>query len=512
MRAVATLLFVVLAGSSGGDGWEVSPCAICDRHWRSPVASFGDLPADGNQEGDARMVVETATPYLWDGAAWVAAGSDDQDASEVGFTPADDDDWADPPPTDAAGALDALALALGTLDTTADDLSDDTLSALSGVNVDGAGAGDVLALIGGTWQGRDGGMLDHNGDGAGELVCAGSSCSFNPDGASAAEFTIEGGFVQHFTLDSSGLYASYPSNGVLLNNQSPNIEGKPGLSFAGDTDSGVGHFSGAVDLIDEGVRLVSAKNDLTSGTTTVRGLASNVDPVLAIDADNDGDFESFFDPTGQLRTRTATPGDTNLYLGGATISTSASSSQNVIIGGGAGLANSTSHDDEATVIGYNARSLGSFMVAVGHSSDAAGVAVAVGGRADCDRQGAICIGYEADVEGASGNFGIAIGYTAQVDYLSVGLGRAATPTADSQLVVGSPVMPISDVYFGEGPGGDPSFTLHGDVTVPDALVLLASVPSAASDACTANEIAVGGGYLYSCVASGDWRRVSLSTW
>jgi hypothetical protein len=43
-------------------------------NWKDPVENVIDLPASNNLTGDARMVISTHTPYMWDGAAWQAAG------------------------------------------------------------------------------------------------------------------------------------------------------------------------------------------------------------------------------------------------------------------------------------------------------------------------------------------------------------------------------------------------------------------------------------------------------
>jgi hypothetical protein len=42
---------------------------------RPAVGSVADLPLHGNQEGDARIVVDQASWYVWVGGSWYGAGS-----------------------------------------------------------------------------------------------------------------------------------------------------------------------------------------------------------------------------------------------------------------------------------------------------------------------------------------------------------------------------------------------------------------------------------------------------
>jgi hypothetical protein len=43
-------------------------------NWLDPVATAGSLPLVGNQEGDARVVIDEGAVYAWDGSSWVAGG------------------------------------------------------------------------------------------------------------------------------------------------------------------------------------------------------------------------------------------------------------------------------------------------------------------------------------------------------------------------------------------------------------------------------------------------------
>lgn len=40
--------------------------------WKSPIDTAVDLPANGNQPGDARVVIDTSMIYIWNGTMWVA--------------------------------------------------------------------------------------------------------------------------------------------------------------------------------------------------------------------------------------------------------------------------------------------------------------------------------------------------------------------------------------------------------------------------------------------------------
>jgi hypothetical protein len=42
--------------------------------WKAPVATVGDLPANGNNEGDLRLVEDTGQIYYWNGATWQPIG------------------------------------------------------------------------------------------------------------------------------------------------------------------------------------------------------------------------------------------------------------------------------------------------------------------------------------------------------------------------------------------------------------------------------------------------------
>jgi len=43
-----------------------------DGHWQAPVNTPFDLPVNGNQPGDARIVLSTDQMYVWNGSAWLA--------------------------------------------------------------------------------------------------------------------------------------------------------------------------------------------------------------------------------------------------------------------------------------------------------------------------------------------------------------------------------------------------------------------------------------------------------
>lgn len=50
---------------------------LADSHWRSPVATFADLPTDNNSEEDVRLVLDTNEVFSWDGIEWVLIGAND---------------------------------------------------------------------------------------------------------------------------------------------------------------------------------------------------------------------------------------------------------------------------------------------------------------------------------------------------------------------------------------------------------------------------------------------------
>lgn len=54
---------------SGGSGGNTAGFYT----WKSPAASFATLPASGNVEGDARVILDTHGVYIWDGSAWVSS-------------------------------------------------------------------------------------------------------------------------------------------------------------------------------------------------------------------------------------------------------------------------------------------------------------------------------------------------------------------------------------------------------------------------------------------------------
>jgi len=65
-----------------GGGIKVTPesglgdVAVETLHWRPPVQSFTDLPASGNQPGDARVVIGEGAIYVWTGGGWTKISGD----------------------------------------------------------------------------------------------------------------------------------------------------------------------------------------------------------------------------------------------------------------------------------------------------------------------------------------------------------------------------------------------------------------------------------------------------
>ncbi|ADU50180.1 hypothetical protein Tmar_0055 [Thermaerobacter marianensis DSM 12885] len=59
-----------------GDGVAVTPSSglgdvtVAVRHWRPPVPTASALPASGNETGDARVVLDEASIYVWTGVVW----------------------------------------------------------------------------------------------------------------------------------------------------------------------------------------------------------------------------------------------------------------------------------------------------------------------------------------------------------------------------------------------------------------------------------------------------------
>lgn len=75
MRRFLVLLTVSWLGTTGTAiaqcGWTLHPGAVCDEHWRPPVSTTLDLPADGNLVGDVRWVILEGVIKGWDGSAWL---------------------------------------------------------------------------------------------------------------------------------------------------------------------------------------------------------------------------------------------------------------------------------------------------------------------------------------------------------------------------------------------------------------------------------------------------------
>lgn len=51
------------------------PLSTAVTTWKDPVANFAALPASGNTIGDARIALDSFIIYVWNGSAWVAAGT-----------------------------------------------------------------------------------------------------------------------------------------------------------------------------------------------------------------------------------------------------------------------------------------------------------------------------------------------------------------------------------------------------------------------------------------------------
>lgn len=66
-------------GVNGTLDWEqiTNKPQLADEHWRSPVATFNDLPSINNKEEDIRLVLNTNEVYSWDGIEWTLIGAND---------------------------------------------------------------------------------------------------------------------------------------------------------------------------------------------------------------------------------------------------------------------------------------------------------------------------------------------------------------------------------------------------------------------------------------------------
>ncbi len=58
--------------SCQGGTWQ----SVGGGHWRAPVATFGALPASGNQDGDVRLTLDTDRAFAWNGSSWNALAVD----------------------------------------------------------------------------------------------------------------------------------------------------------------------------------------------------------------------------------------------------------------------------------------------------------------------------------------------------------------------------------------------------------------------------------------------------
>lgn len=66
-------------GSDGTIDWEqiINKPQMADSHWKTPVATFTDLPITGNTEEDIRLVLDTSEVYTWNSPSWVLIGAND---------------------------------------------------------------------------------------------------------------------------------------------------------------------------------------------------------------------------------------------------------------------------------------------------------------------------------------------------------------------------------------------------------------------------------------------------
>ena len=68
--------FGIPRGDKGDTGPQGPPGIPGDSvlHFKGQVATVGDLPSSGNQNGDAYYVTDEDKYYIWDGSTWIAAG------------------------------------------------------------------------------------------------------------------------------------------------------------------------------------------------------------------------------------------------------------------------------------------------------------------------------------------------------------------------------------------------------------------------------------------------------
>jgi hypothetical protein len=103
-KAIELLTLAVLPGSPPAVSHAIPHANKIDPdtdliewHWKRPVTKFSELPTEGNEEGDTRMVVETRRIYFWDATAddweplvatmWIPATWSIADAVTVGTLP-----------------------------------------------------------------------------------------------------------------------------------------------------------------------------------------------------------------------------------------------------------------------------------------------------------------------------------------------------------------------------------------------------------------------------------------
>lgn len=186
----------LFAGSASEGGSATSAAKLDDGDYGDVSSSSGVLTVEaGTATTAGTLAADPSDCPAGQWAAGIAAdgtasgctvddtGTDDQIATEVPYTPTTGADWTDPDPAEVGGALDTLAAALGTLDTSADDLSDNVLGDLGNVSETGAGSGIPLVGDGaGNWAP---GAVSKIGAGGADIVVA------TNDGTSAS-VAVEG--------------------------------------------------------------------------------------------------------------------------------------------------------------------------------------------------------------------------------------------------------------------------------------------------------------------------------
>ncbi|MDN0082471.1 shufflon system plasmid conjugative transfer pilus tip adhesin PilV [Crenobacter sp. SG2305] len=65
---------VLACRDSGGGNWQW--WHVGSGYWKDPVASYASLPATNNNQGDARITLDTNRAFNWNGTSWVALAVD----------------------------------------------------------------------------------------------------------------------------------------------------------------------------------------------------------------------------------------------------------------------------------------------------------------------------------------------------------------------------------------------------------------------------------------------------